>query len=306
MTSHWVGSLALISVLLVLDLWVFRRKARTMKMREAFFYTCLWISVALLFNGYIYYSIGTKPAVDFFTGYLIEYSLSVDNLFVFMLIFSHFRVPQEYQQRVLFFGIVGAILMRGLFIWLGATLLEVFHWTFYVFGALLIGSGIKLFFQKENEIEPEDYFIYQKVKKLLPLSPRYDGQKFVTRIDGKLFATPLFLVLVSVEVSDLIFAVDSIPAIFGITRDPFIVFTSNIFAVLGLRSLYFLLATSIHKIDLLQYGLALILIFVGLKMVLESTYPIPNGISLLVICLILGGSLAASILLRRHRARSEK
>lgn len=302
MTSHWVGSLALISILLTLDLWVFRRKAHVMKLREALLYTCAWISIALVFNGYIYYAMGAKPALDFFTGYLVEYSLSVDNLFVFMLIFSYFRVPQEYQQRVLFFGIAGAIAMRGIFILLGATLLEFFHWSIYIFGMLLIVSGFKLFFHDEDALEPEKNIVYRAIKKLLPLTPHYDGQRFVTVINGQRLATPLFLVLVSVEVSDLIFAVDSIPAIFGITRDPFIIFTSNIFAVLGLRSLYFLLAKSITKIELLKYGLALILIFVGTKMITESYFPISNVVSLAVICAILFGSLVCSLALKRGRS----
>lgn len=303
MTNLWLGSFALIGFLLTLDLCVFRKKAHAMPFREALTYTLMWIGVALLFNLFIYFHLGTRPAIDFFTGYLVEYSLSVDNLFVFMLIFSYFQVPQQYQQRVLFFGILGAVAMRGIFILLGVTLLHLLHWSIYIFGALLIVSGIKLFSQNEEHLEPEKNIVYRMFKKILPMHPEFHGQDFVVNVNGIWKATPLLLVLISVEISDLIFAVDSIPAIFGITTDPFIIFTSNIFAVLGLRSLYFLLSSSLTKIELLQPGLALILIFVGVKMLTESFFPIPNHISLLVIITILTGAVVGSIILKKRRNR---
>jgi tellurite resistance protein TerC len=300
MTLVWLGSCAFILLLLALDLGVLRRKAHVIEFREALFGTLLWIGVSLLFNLFVYLRFGSHSALDFFTGYLVEYSLSVDNLFVFMLIFSYFKVPSAYQQRVLFFGIIGAILMRGVFILLGATVIASFHWIIYLFGALLVVSGVKLFKQEDNDIVPDKNVVVRIFKHLTPVSSDYDGQKFFTRLQGKLYATPLFIVLISVEVSDLIFAVDSIPAIFGITKDPFIIFTSNIFAVLGLRSLFFLLANSMNKVALLRDGLALILIFVGLKMLLESVIPISNFTSLAVIVSILLGSVLGSFALRQR------
>ena len=299
MTLVWLGSCAFILLLLALDLGVLRRKAHVVEFREALLGTVIWVAVSLLFNLFIYFRFGPQSALDFFTGYLVEYSLSVDNLFVFMLIFAYFKVPANYQQRVLFFGIIGAILMRGVFILLGATIIASFHWIIYLFGAMLVVSGIKLFRQDDGDIEPDKNIVVRVLKYLTPVSSEYDGQKFFTRLQGKLYATPLFIVLISVEVSDLIFAVDSIPAIFGITKDPFIIFTSNIFAVLGLRSLFFLLSNSMNKVALLRYGLALILIFVGLKMLLESVLPISNFLSLAVIILILAGSVLGSIALRQ-------
>jgi tellurite resistance protein TerC len=300
MTLVWLGSCAFILLLLALDLGVLRRKAHVIEFREALLGTLLWIGVSLLFNFFVYLRFGSHTALDFFTGYLVEYSLSVDNLFVFMLIFSYFKVPSAYQQRVLFFGIIGAILMRGVFILLGATVIASFHWIIYLFGALLVVSGVKLFKQEDSDIVPDKNVVVRIFKHLTPVSSDYDGQKFFTRLQGKLYATPLFIVLISVEVSDLIFAVDSIPAIFGITKDPFIIFTSNIFAVLGLRSLFFLLANSMNKVALLRYGLALILIFVGLKMLLESVIPISNFTSLAVIVSILLGSVLGSFALRQR------
>jgi tellurite resistance protein TerC len=299
----WLGSCAFILLLLALDLGVLRRKAHIIEFREALLGTLLWVAVSLLFNLFVYLYFGSQSALDFFTGYLVEYSLSVDNLFVFMLIFSYFKVPASYQQRVLFFGIIGAILMRGVFILLGATIIASFHWIIYLFGALLVISGFKLFRQDDADIVPDKNIVVRAFKSITPISSEYDGQKFFTRIQGKLYATPLFIVLISVEVSDLIFAVDSIPAIFGITKDPFIIFTSNIFAVLGLRSLFFMLSNSMNKVALLRYGLALILIFVGLKMLLESVFPISNLLSLAVIIFILAGSVVGSMVLR---LRNEK
>ena len=299
MTLVWLGSCAFILLLLALDLGVLRRKAHVVEFREALLGTVIWVAVSLLFNLFIYFRFGPQSALDFFTGYLVEYSLSVDNLFVFMLIFAYFKVPANYQQRVLFFGIIGAILMRGVFILLGATIIASFHWIIYLFGAMLVVSGIKLFRQDDGDIEPDKNIVVRVLKYLTPVSSEYDGQKFFTRLQGKLYATPLFIVLISVEVSDLIFAVDSIPAIFGITKDPFIIFTSNIFAVLGLRSLFFLLSNSMNKVALLRYGLALILIFVGLKMLLESVLPISNFLSLAVIVFILAGSVLGSMALRQ-------
>jgi tellurite resistance protein TerC len=298
MTTLWIATILFILVLLYIDLGLFRKKAHVLAFQEALLGCVLWIGISLAFNGFIYYQFGPDTALEFLTGYLIEYSLSVDNLFVFMLAFSYFNVPAQYQQRVLFFGILGAIIMRGAFIALGTAILSTFHWIIYLFGILLIISGIKLFFQKDETIEPENNAVVRAFKRFVPLLTEYRGQNFVVFEQGRWMATPLLLVLISVEVSDLIFAVDSIPAIFGITRDPYIVFTSNIFAVLGLRSLYFLLSTSMNNLALLRHGLALILVFVGLKMVFEDIVKISNATSLAIIVSILIGAVVGSLLIR--------
>lgn len=290
---------------MVLDLGILRKRAERVSVMQAFWWTLFWISCALLYNYYIYAHLGSDAAIEFFTGYIIEYSLSVDNLFVFLVLFSYFNVPEKYQQRVLFFGILGAILMRGFFIFAGAALITRFHWIIYIFGIILLFSGIKLMFHGDEKLEPEKSVVFRLAKRFLPLVPEYHGDHFFVRKGERHFATPLFLVLLSVEFTDLIFAVDSIPAIFAITKDPLIVFTSNIFAVLGLRSLFFLLSGSMGKIEYLQVGLALILCFVGIKMLIESYYKIPNLASLAVIITILSGAVVASLIARRSRERSE-
>ena len=296
----WVGFNILVLALLAVDLFVFHRKSHEVSMKEAVGWTVVWVSLALVFNGGIYWRFGEEAGLQFLTGYLIEKALSVDNIFVFVLIFAYFKVPAKYQHRVLFWGVLGALVMRGVMILLGAALIKEFHWIIYVFGAFLVFTGIRMATQKESSIEPESNPVIRLIRRIWPVADRYHGEKFFIRenVEGqmRLVATPLFVVLVMVETTDLIFAVDSVPAIFGITEDPFIVYTSNVFAILGLRSLYFLLAGVIHKFHYLQTGLSLVLIFVGAKMLLAEVYKIPVGVSLGVIALILGGSVAASLM----------
>lgn len=292
----WAGFIAFVLTMLALDLGVFHRKAHAVKPREAGIWVSVWVSLALLFAAGLWHFYGTKIALTFLTGYVIEESLSVDNLFVMVVIFSYFRVPAESQHRVLFYGILGALVMRGIFIGAGAFLIERFHWILYVFGAMLVITGVRMLFKQDEEFDGEKNPIVKLVRRRVPLTMDYHGNKFFVDIDGKSVATPLFLVLVLVEFTDLIFAVDSIPAIFVITTDPFIVFTSNIFAILGLRSMYFLLAAVVEKFYLLKYGLALILTFIGVKMLIESFYHIPIGVSLSVVLGTLTLSIAASML----------
>ncbi len=304
----WVGFLTFIFVMLALDLGVFNRKAHAPSMREAGTWTAVWISLAVVFAVIVYFWRGSQTGLEFVTGYLIEYSLSVDNIFVFVLLFTFFRVPAQYQHRVLFWGILGALAMRGTLIVVGATLLERFHWIIYVFGAFLVYTGIRLAFHKEaEEVHPEGNILVRIVRRFLPVTNEYHGQKFLVRLNGQLVATPLLIVLLIVESTDLIFAVDSIPAIFAVTRDPFIVFTSNVFAILGLRSLYFLLAGIIDKFYYLRFALSVILTFVGIKMLMPeithllvgTSYSIPIYVSLGIIV----GVLAIAIIASYIRAR---
>lgn len=292
----WVGFNAFVLAMLALDLGVFHRKAHVITAKEAGTWTAVWVSLALVFAAGLYFIYDGATALTFLTGYVLEESLSADNIFVIVLIFSFFRVPQQYQHRVLFWGIVGALLMRGAFIALGTVLLDRFHWITYVFGAMLLITGVRMLFKQDEEFDAEKNPVLRLARRFLPVTDRYDGQKFFTKVDGKRAATPLFLVLLLVEVTDLIFAVDSIPAIFGVTRDPFLVYTSNIFAVLGLRSLYFLLAGVIDRFHFLKFGLALILVFIGAKMVLVDVIHVPVGWSLLVILLLLAGSIVLSLM----------
>ena len=277
--------------MLALDLGVFHRSAHVVRAREAAIWTGVWITLALLFAVGLFIYAGKDVALTFLTGYLIEESLSVDNIFVIVMIFSYFGVPRMYQHRVLFWGIVGALVMRGTFIWLGALLLEQFHWIIYIFGGLLIVTGIRMAIRHDETFDAEKNVIYRLARRTLPFTTSYDGQKFFTRVNARRVATPLFLVLIMVEFTDLIFAIDSIPAIFAITRDPFLVYTSNIFAILGLRSLYFLLAGVLGKFHLLKYGLAVILVFVGTKMVGSGFFHVPIELSLLIIL----GTLVVSV-----------
>ena len=288
----WVGFIVFVLTMLALDLGVFHRKAHVIKPKEAGVWVAIWVSLALLFAAGLWVFKGSGIALTFLTGYVIEESLSVDNLFVMVVIFNYFNVPAIAQHRVLFYGILGALLMRGLFIGLGAFLLSRFEWILYVFGAMLLFTGIRMLFKQDEEFEGDQNKVVRLTRRLVPMTDKYDGTKFFTIENGKRIATPLLLVLVLVEFTDLIFAVDSIPAIFGITRDPFIVFTSNIFAILGLRSMFFLLAAVVEKFYLLKYGLAIILSFIGLKMLGETFYHIPIMISLAVVL----GTLAASII----------
>jgi tellurite resistance protein TerC len=290
----WAGFTLFVLAMLALDLGVFHRQAHAVKVREAAIWSVVWISLALAFNGWIASAFGAQRALEFLSGYLIEKALAVDNIFVFIVIFSSFRIPAAYQHRVLFWGILGALVMRAAFIFLGAALLTRFHWIMYVFGAFLLLTGIKLLIQRDSEPHPEHNPLFKLFTRMLPSTPTLDGPHFTTRVDGRLLATPLLLVLVLIEITDLVFAIDSIPAIFAITTDPFIVFTSNIFAILGLRSMFFLLAGAMDRFHYLKIGLAFVLIFVGAKMGLMDIYKIPIGTSLAVIAGILATAIAGS------------
>lgn len=291
----WIGFNAFVLIMLALDLGVFHRKDHEVSLKEALTWTGVWIGFALIFNVFIFYKFGEELAVQFLTGYLIEKSLSVDNIFVIILIFSYFRVPPLYQHRVLFLGILGALVMRAFFIFAGIELIHRFHWLIYIFGGFLIFTGIRMLSSKESKIDPEKNFLVRLVRKIIPVTNDYDGHKFFTKVNGKTWATPLFLTLIVIEGTDLIFAVDSIPAILAISEEPFIVYSSNVFAILGLRSLYFALAGIEKYFKYLKYGLALILVFVGAKMALADFFKIPVEISLVVIGVILGVSMLASI-----------
>jgi tellurite resistance protein TerC len=295
----WVGFGAVITVLLILDLGVFHRKSHAVSTKEAAIWTAVWIAVALLFNLAIFYWKGSEAALQYLTGYLIEKSLSVDNLFVFVMIFGAFCVAPAHQHRVLFWGIIGALFMRGLLIAGGAILLEHFFWITYIFGAFLVFTGIKLFVKKETQVHPEKNPLVRLACRFLPMAPDADNGSFTIKQAGKTLLTPLFLVLLTVETTDLVFALDSIPAIFAITTDPLIIFTSNIFAILGLRSLYFLLAGAVSKFYYLQTSLAIILTFVGIKMLIGHYVEIPNALSLAVVILVLTAGIVASIIRAR-------
>ena len=291
----WVIFNIFVLGMLALDLLVFHRKAHAVSLREALSWSAVWIALALIFNVGIYYLWGSEKALEFLAGYLIEKSLSVDNIFVFIMIFSYFAVPAIYQHRILFWGILGALIMRAIFIAAGAALLSAFHWIIYIFGGFLIITGIKMFFAGEEKIEPEKNPAVLLLRRFMPITNEFHGQRFFVRIDQRLWATPLFVVLVVIETTDVIFAVDSIPAIFAITMDPFIVYTSNIFAILGLRALYFLLAGIMDMFRYLKVGLSFVLCFVGVKMMLVDFYKIPIGVSLGVVAGILAISILASL-----------
>jgi tellurite resistance protein TerC len=288
----WIGFIAFVLAMLALDLGVFHRKAHEVRPREAAIWVAVWVSLALLFAAGLWYFEGSSVALTFLTGYVIEESLSVDNLFVMVVIFEYFRVPPMCQHRVLFYGILGALVMRGLFIGLGTLLLSRFEWILYVFGAMLLVTGIRMMFKHDEEFEGEQNRIVRLTRRLIPITHEYHGKHFFIFQGGRRVATPLLLVLVLVEFTDLIFAVDSIPAIFGITRDPFLVFTSNIFAILGLRSMYFLLAAVVDRFYLLKYGLAVILSFIGVKMLGERFFHIDILVSLGIVV----GTLALSVI----------
>jgi tellurite resistance protein TerC len=280
--------------MLVLDLGVFHRRAHTVKFREALAWSGAWIVLAAIFAVVIFFWHGRTPALEFVTGYVIELSLSVDNLFVFLLIFRFFQVPAIHQHKVLFWGILGALIMRAIFIAAGVSLIQRFHWIIYAFGAFLVYSGIKLFFQEEAEIHPEKNPVLRLFRRWVPVTQDYVGNKFFVRSAG-LYATPLFVVLLVVETTDLLFAVDSIPAILAITRDAFIVYTSNVFAILGLRSMYFALAGMMEMFRYLHYGLSLVLISVGAKMLLSHYFEIPTAVALAAVAGVLAISVIASM-----------
>lgn len=301
----WIGFTGFVLAMLALDLGVFHRKEHSVSMREAAIWSTVWVALALLFNAGIWMWYGPQPALEFFTGYVVEKSLSVDNLFVFLMIFGYFAVPAAYQHRVLFWGILGALVMRAVFIVAGSVLLERFHWIVYVFGALLVLTGIKML-RSHRDMDPDKNPIVRLFRRFVPITNEYRGKSFLVRENGRWLATPLLLVLVAVEASDLLFAVDSIPAIFAITRDPFLVFTSNIFALLGLRSLYFLLAGVIARFAYLKVGLAVVLVFVGCKMLLADVYKFPITLSLGIIASVLGLSMLVSWRLARNYQLIEK
>jgi tellurite resistance protein TerC len=295
----WIGFNLFVILMLALDLGVFHRKAHEVSMKEALIWSGVWIGLALIFNLIVYFWRGPEVGLQFLTGYLIEKSLSVDNIFVFVLLFSYFSVPAKYQHKVLFWGILGALLMRAVFIAAGTALLDKFHWIIYIFGAFLVFTGIRMAMNQGTKVDPDKNPVVKLFKKMFPVTDQYHGSKFWIKEAGKWIATPLFVVLILVEVTDLIFAVDSIPAILAITKDPFIVYTSNVFAILGLRSLYFALAGLMHLFRYLHYGLAAILVFVGGKMLLTDVYKIPVGISLTVIVSILIISIVPSLIGRK-------
>lgn len=290
----WIFFNVFVLAMLAVDLFV-HRHAKSISIKEASLWSLFWISLALLFNVYIYYARGSPQAVDFLTGYLIEKALSVDNLFVFLLIFKYFRTPKSSEHKVLFWGVLGAIIMRAIFIWLGIALITKFHWIIYLFGAFLVYTGIKLGVEKDKEIDPEQNIVLRIFRRLLPVTKEYINDKFLVVKNSKYFATPLLVVLVSIETTDLIFAVDSIPAILAITTDPFIVYTSNICAILGLRSLFFVLSHVMGLFSYLHYALSLILTFIGIKMLFSDIIKIPTGITLGIVFMILLTSVIASI-----------
>jgi tellurite resistance protein TerC len=298
--TFYAAFIAFVLAMLALDLGVFHRKAHDVRPREAAIWTTVWVSLALAFAGGLAVVYDGHVALTFLTGYVIEESLSIDNIFVIVLIFSYFKVPSRYQHRVLFWGILGALLMRGLFIGLGTLLIARFHWILYIFGAMLVFTGIRMAFKQDEEFDADQNVVVRFTRRFFPMTSRYDGAHFFTKENGKKVATPLLLVLVLVEFTDLMFAVDSIPAIFAVTTDPFLVFTSNIFAILGLRSLYFLLAAVVHRFHLLKYGLAVILTFVGVKMLIVEWVKVPILVSLGVILGVLAISIIASLVWPRH------
>ncbi|MGH9580376.1 MAG: TerC family protein [Terriglobales bacterium] len=306
-TLFWVGFNAFVLLMLFLDLKVFHRKSHVIEFREALGWSAFWISLAVFFAVGIYFfwpepELRHTKTLEFVTGYLIEESLSVDNLFVFLLIFSYFKVPRQYQHKVLFWGIVGALVMRLTFIFAGVALIRQFHWIIYVFGAFLVFTGIKLFRQEESEIHPERNPLLRLFRRFYPVTRRYYGDAFFVRKRKIWFATPLFLVLLVVETTDVLFAADSIPAVLAITHDPFVVYTSNVFAILGLRALYFALAGVMELFHYLHYGLSVILVFIGMKMLVSNLYKIPIGVALGVVAVVLAVSIVASILVPHKKA----
>jgi tellurite resistance protein TerC len=291
----WIGFAVVVFGMLALDLGVFHRHSHTVSLKEAGIWSAVWIALSLLFGGVVWFMLGRDASIQFLTGYLIEKSLSVDNIFVFVLIFSYFAVPAQYQHRVLFWGIFGALVMRAILIGLGLGLINSFHWIIYVFGAFLVFTGFRMAFHDSEDIDPEKNPVLRLAKRFIPVSTEYHGEKFFVRHAGKLIATPLFLVLLMVESTDLVFAVDSIPAILAVSSDPFIVYTSNVFAILGLRAMYFLLAGVVDKFRYLKIGLSVILVYVGVKMLISDWYKIDPFVSLGIIATILTVAILGSL-----------
>jgi TerC family integral membrane protein len=292
----WIAFIIFVVGMLALDLGVFHRRSHAVKVREALLWSLMWIALALLFNLGVFWYYGHQAGIQFLTGYLVEKSLSVDNLFVFLLIFNYFQVPSSYQHKVLFWGIFGALIMRGIFIFAGIALIQKFHWVLYLMGVFLVLTGIKLVFEKEKEIYPEKNPLLRLFRKLMPVTSAYEGDRFFVKRDLRYFATPLFIVLLVIETTDVIFAVDSVPAVLAISLDPFIVFSSNIFAILGLRALYFALSGMMAMFHHLHYGLSAILVFVGIKMLVAAYYEIPILWALAFIGVVLAISIVASII----------
>ena len=292
----WILFGVIVAAMLVLDLGVINRRAHIVQLKEAALWSAAWVGLALGFSGIVHFRLGAEKALEFLAGYAVEESLSVDNLFVFLVLFSYFKVPRQYEHRVLFWGIVGVLITRGIFITAGVTLIHRFHWILYLFGVILIATAWKLAFEKEKEVDPEKNPALRLFRRLFPVTEGYEGGKFLVKKNARTFATPLLVVLVAIETTDIVFAVDSVPAVLGITHDPFIVYTSNIFAILGLRSLYFLLAGAMEFFHHLHYGLSVILAFVGIKMLLADFYKIPVGAALGVIASILLLSIVASLI----------
>jgi tellurite resistance protein TerC len=301
--SEWAAFGGFVLAMLALDLGVFHRKDHVVRPREALAWSAVWIALALAFGGYVWLRHGAGAGLEFLTGYVIEKSLSVDNIFVFVVLFGALGIPALYQHRVLFWGILSALVLRGAMIAAGSALLERFHWIIYVFGAFLVLTGVKLFVARGAAPSPEQSALFRLLRRAVPSTPRLDGNRFFTVENGRRVATPLFFALAMIELTDVVFAVDSIPAIFAVTRDPFIVFTSNIFAILGLRSLYFLLASFVERFTYLKPSLAVVLVFVGAKMGLTGLVKIPPAVSLVVIVGILTVGVVASIVTARRAAR---
>ncbi len=301
----WIAFHLAVFIALALDLASFKRRARALSMRAATPRSALWMVLSLAFGTLIWQWQGPQRGLDFLTGYLIEYSLSVDNIFLFVLIFAYFHVPPIAQHRVLVWGILGALVMRGLMIWLGVTLVAHFHFVLYLFGLFLLVTAVRMFSGKYGQQEFEDSLVMRLVRRSVHVTNEFHGEDFTAKIDNRWMLTPLALVLIVIDVMDLVFAVDSIPAVFAITRDPFIVYTSNICAILGLRSLYFLLANLIDRFIYLKTGLAFVLAFVGIKMIVADFFPLPNGISLAVILFILAVTITVSMIVTQKRAKAE-
>jgi len=304
-STSWMIFTVVVLIMLFVDLGIFNKTPHEVKTKEALIWTGVWITLAMAFNGFVYLSRGPQAGIEFFTGYVVEKSLSVDNIFVFITIFKTFKVPLKFQHRVLFWGIIGAVLLRGLFIGLGSVILTQFHWVFYLFGAFHVFTGIQIALDKGHELDFVESPFIRFCKRVMPLTHEYHDKKFFVNLKGKWMATPLFLVLLAIEFSDVIFAVDSIPAIFAITLDPYIVFTSNIFAILGLRSMYFLLANAALRFIYLSYGLGFILCFVGVKMLIADFYKIPSLVSLSVISVALILSVIGSLVYEKRNGRKK-
>lgn len=301
----WIIFSFVVMIMLFIDLGIFNKTPHEVKTKEALIWTGVWVALAMAFNVFVYFTRGPQSGIDFFTGYLVEKSLSVDNIFVFITIFKTFKVPLKFQHRVLFWGIIGAVIFRGIFIGLGSVILQEFHWVFYLFGAFLIFTGVQIAMDKGHELDLLESPFIRFCKKVIPLTHEYHDKKFFVNLKGKWFATPLFLTLLAIEFTDVIFAVDSIPAIFAITTDTYIVFTSNIFAILGLRAMYFLLANAALRFIYLSYGLGFILCFVGVKMLIADFYKIPSLVSLSVISVALILSVIGSIFYEKRNGRKK-